>query len=79
MSRKVKSEIICKCNEVRRDTVESAIRGGCRTVDDISDSTMAGIGACGGSCRRKLKPFLEHFLRTGSFPEKIVEETGEES
>lgn len=44
-------------------------------MNKIFDETTAGIGPCGGSCRRKLLPLLEHYLKTGTFPEKIIEDT----
>lgn len=72
MGQKPRPEIICRCNTVSRETIELAIRGGCDTLNKIFDETSAGVGACGGSCRRKLKPMLEHYLKTGEFPEKIV-------
>lgn len=70
---KKRPEIICRCNEVSRETIEEAIRNGAKTLNEIFDATTAGVGACGGSCRRKLKPFLDHYLETGTFPEKIIE------
>lgn len=74
-NRKQKSQIICRCNNVDRATIETAIREGCDSMNKIFDATTAGIGPCGGSCRRKLLPLLEHYLKTGTFPEKIVEDT----
>ncbi|PIS11103.1 MAG: (2Fe-2S)-binding protein [Bdellovibrio sp. CG10_big_fil_rev_8_21_14_0_10_47_8] len=69
---KVRSEIVCRCNNVNRETIEKAIRDGCDTMNKIFDATTAGVGPCGGSCRRKLQPMLEHYLATGTFPEKLV-------
>ena len=74
MQKKKKSEIICRCNNISRATIEEAIKNGCTTLNDIFDDTTAGIGPCGGSCRRKLKPLLDHYLTTGTFPEKIIED-----
>ncbi len=74
MQKKKENEIICRCNSVSRATIESAIKNGCGTLNEIFDATTAGIGPCGGSCRRKLKPLLEHYLATGTFPEKIIED-----
>ncbi len=71
---KHKSPIICRCNNVNRATIETAIREGCDTMNKIFDATTAGVGPCGGSCRRKLLPMLEHYLKTGTFPEKINED-----
>ncbi|MCM2280973.1 MAG: (2Fe-2S)-binding protein [Bdellovibrionaceae bacterium] len=72
--RKPKQEIICLCNNVSRDTIEAAIRNGADTLNKIFDCTSAGVGPCGGSCRRKLAPLLEHYLATGQFPETIKED-----
>lgn len=74
MGAKKKSEIICRCNNVSRETIEAAIRDGAQTLNEIFDLTQAGVGACGGTCRRKLGPLLSHYLETGTFPEKIVED-----
>jgi bacterioferritin-associated ferredoxin len=80
MGAKKKHEIICRCNEVSRETIEKAIRDGARTLNEIFDTTTAGVGPCGGSCRRKLAPLLQGYLETGKFPEKIVEDlTGKTS
>jgi bacterioferritin-associated ferredoxin len=80
MQKRKRTEIICRCNNIPRDVIEDAIKnGGCDSLNKIFDATTAGVGACGGSCRRKLKPLLDHFLETGEFPEKIVEDlTGKE-
>jgi bacterioferritin-associated ferredoxin len=75
MKSRKRAEIICRCNSVPRDAIEDAIKnGGCDTLNKIFDATTAGVGPCGGSCRRKLKPLLDHFLETGTFPEKIIED-----
>lgn len=79
MGAKKRTEIICRCNNVSRETIEQAIRDGARTMNEIFDMTQAGVGACGGTCRRKLGPLLNHYLETGTFPEKItVDMTGKE-
>jgi bacterioferritin-associated ferredoxin len=62
-------EVICLCNEVRRETIEKAIREGAHSMNEIFDKTTAGVGPCGGSCRRILQPLLEGYLRDGQFPE----------
>jgi bacterioferritin-associated ferredoxin len=69
-----KSEIICRCNNISRGTIEQAIVDGCDTLNKIFDCTSAGVGPCGGSCRRKLGPLLDYYLAHGEFPEKIVED-----
>lgn len=60
-------QIICFCNNVTKSTTEKAIQEGCRTLNEIYDKTTAGVGPCGGSCRRKIAPLLEKFLTTGKF------------
>ncbi len=74
MNRRPKQNIICRCNNVSRETIEKAILNGCDTLNKIFDETTAGIGPCGGSCRRKLGPLLDTYLQTGSFPKEIVED-----
>jgi bacterioferritin-associated ferredoxin len=76
---KAKREIVCLCNNIPRDEIEAAICGGCDTLNKIFDKTTAGVGPCGGSCRRKLQPMLEEYLETGSFPELIKEDKREKS
>jgi NAD(P)H-nitrite reductase large subunit len=74
-----KHEIVCRCNNINRETLEQAIVDGCKTMNSIFDATTAGVGPCGGSCRRKIQPLLDHYLATGTFPEKLVEDlTGKE-
>lgn len=74
MNNKKRQEIICRCNNVSRSTLEEAIKNGCDTMNKIFDATTAGVGPCGGSCRRKIVPLLEHYLEKGEFPEKIIED-----
>ena len=65
---KSRPEIICRCNNVSKKTIEDAVSGGCDTLNKIFDATTAGVGPCGGSCRRKIKPMLDSYLETGVFP-----------
>jgi bacterioferritin-associated ferredoxin len=59
---------ICWCNMVSQARIETAIRDGATTLDEIFDSTTAGVGACGGSCRPYIKRMLDYFLKDGTFP-----------
>ncbi|MBL7670142.1 MAG: (2Fe-2S)-binding protein [Bdellovibrionaceae bacterium] len=68
---KVKSEIICRCNSVTKAQIELALKGGAKTLNEIFDHCNAGVGACGGSCRGKLKHLLDSYLATGQVPEKV--------
>jgi bacterioferritin-associated ferredoxin len=74
MNPKKPREIICLCNEVPRDVIENCIRDGAKTMNEIFDATTAGVGPCGGSCRRKLQPMLDEYLTTGQFPQAVVPE-----
>lgn len=73
LKRSSASPIVCRCNNVTLATLEEAIRQGADTMNKIFDITTAGVGPCGGSCRRKIVPLLEKFLEhkklTGEFPE----------
>jgi bacterioferritin-associated ferredoxin len=60
-------QIICFCNNVPKDVIEDAIREGAHTLNEIYDKTTAGVGPCGGSCRRKIGPLLEGYLASGEF------------
>lgn len=71
---RAQKQIICKCNNVSKETIEQAIRDGCDSMNKIFDATTAGVGPCGGSCRRKLQPMLDHFMETGEFPEVVRED-----
>lgn len=63
------SPFICVCNEVSKETIENAIKRGCRTLAKISTATTAGVGQCGGSCQPTLQKMLDTFLKTGKFEE----------
>lgn len=42
--------------------VQDAIARGCHKVDQVSDATTAGIGACGGTCRPTIQKMIQDFL-----------------
>lgn len=65
-------EIVCLCNEITRGEIEKAIRAGSDSLNKIFDTTTAGVGPCGGSCRRCLEPLLDQYKATGQFPEGPV-------
>lgn len=64
-----RDRLICLCNAVPQSVVEKAIREGAHSLSRIFDETMAGVGACGGSCQPCLKNMLETYQQTGQFPE----------
>ena len=51
--------LICLCNGVAKSKIKEAIAQGASTLDEIYDQTSAGVGACGGSCRNKLRQILD--------------------
>ncbi len=61
------NQIVCFCNTISLETIQTAIKNGAQTLNEIYDQTMAGVGPCGGSCRRRIAPMLESFLTTGKF------------
>jgi len=67
---KKNQQIICFCNNISKEIIVKAIQNGAQTLNEIYDAITAGVGPCGGSCRRKIAPLLEHFLETG----KVLEE-----
>ncbi len=64
-----KSAIICRCNMVDAETILKAIQSGAKTPNEVFDKTGAGVGACGGSCRKTWVPWLLSFLKDGTLPE----------
>ena len=60
--RRPRTEIICRCNNISRETIEKAMENGCQTMNEIFDETTAGVGPCGGTCRKKIVPMLEAHL-----------------
>ncbi|NUM57580.1 MAG: (2Fe-2S)-binding protein [Bdellovibrionaceae bacterium] len=66
--KKKTSPIICKCNDVTEETIKQAIKEGCKDLNELFDKTNAGVGPCGGSCRKTTGPWLEYYLKHGTFP-----------
>ena len=60
---KAKVKLICYCHEVPEKTVAEAIQRGCSKVDQVSDATTAGIGACGGTCRPNIQRMIDDFAK----------------
>lgn len=61
--RKEKVKLVCYCHAVPEKTVAEAIARGCHKVDQVSDATTAGIGACGGTCRPVIQKMIEDHLK----------------
>lgn len=62
------SPLVCLCNAVPRADVETAIGRGAKTLSQVFDRTLAGVGPCGGSCQPELRKMLEQYLADGTFP-----------
>lgn len=52
-------KLICLCNSISEKTIKDAIRKGACGLGEIFDTTGAGVGACGGSCRPDIKTCME--------------------
>jgi len=54
-----REDIICRCEEVSRRTIENAIEKRCDTLDSIKRGTRAGMGLCQGrTCGRLVAGIL---------------------
>ncbi len=53
---------LCHCRMISAEKVFAAIKQGCRTVDDIGRTTLAGTGC--GSCRPDIEKLLTQFRLT---------------
>ena len=52
-------EFVCRCEEVKRDTIEQAIKEGALTLDAVKRLTRAGMGLCQGrTCRRLVSSLI---------------------
>lgn len=59
MEHDANNTLICRCEEVTRGDVLTAIRNGCHTVASIKRATRAGMGACQGrTCGRLIQQLL---------------------
>ncbi|MFY0688952.1 MAG: molybdopterin-dependent oxidoreductase [Cyclobacteriaceae bacterium] len=56
----VKGELVCSCNSVGSGNIEEAIGEGCDSLQQICDSTGAGLGC--GSCKSQLQRILKSSL-----------------
>jgi nitrite reductase (NADH) large subunit len=59
--------IICNCHQVTEQTLLEAVRGGCRTLQDLAARTNAGTGC--GSCRGQLASLL---LKTNGQRSEVI-------
>lgn len=57
-----KSTIVCKCEEINIDEIESAIRMGAHTFDDIKRLTRCGMGPCQAKiCTNLVRQIISDF------------------
>jgi NAD(P)H-nitrite reductase large subunit len=53
-------DLICRCYEVSREAVDTAIEGGATTVNDVKRMTRAAMGLCQGVyCVPEITELLE--------------------
>jgi bacterioferritin-associated ferredoxin len=64
-----RDRLVCLCNGVPQSKIEEAIKRGCNSLGKLFDATLAGVGACGGSCQPNLKKMLDEYAKHGTFPE----------
>ena len=60
----MENQIICRCEEIRKQQIVGAIRDGCMDIDAVKKTTRAGMGLCQGRT-------CQHLVR-----KIITEETG---
>lgn len=59
MEKKDDSVLICRCEEVSREEIRTAIRNGAHTVASVKRAVRAGMGACQGrTCGRLIQQML---------------------
>ena len=59
-----KPYLVCLCNSISKSEIEKSLDKGAKTLGEIFDTTCAGVGSCGGSCRPQLEEMLNHYLET---------------
>ncbi len=72
------SKLACYCNNVSEKTVIEAIQQfQCNSLESIYDKTGAGVGPCGGSCRRVLLKLLsgtnQTSIKSWELPSEVIE------
>lgn len=54
--------IICKCNNISRDELIDAIKGGANTLEAVKKATGACIGACNGKrCENDVLKLIKQY------------------
>ncbi len=57
-----KNTILCRCEDLTRETILQCIESGCRTIDEIKRVTRAGMGPCQGrTCRMLIAQELSSY------------------
>lgn len=53
-------KVVCICNKIKKGTIQRAIRGGAKSLDDVRRRTRAGTGPCKPNrCGPVIKKLLE--------------------
>ncbi len=60
----VMGKLLCSCNNVGAGNIQKAIRGGCKNLDAVCETTGAGLGC--GSCRPEVQKLLKEELEPAS-------------
>lgn len=61
---------VCRCNNVKYKTIEKAIAGGARTINEVAARTSATTGYCGGTCTPEVQKMIETIA--GSAPKEAT-------
>jgi bacterioferritin-associated ferredoxin len=70
------SRLVCFCNNVSEATIKDAIENhGCTNLEKVYDRTQAGVGPCGGSCRRKILELIHGAQPTNKWqvPDGVIQ------
>ncbi len=68
--KKKQEHFICLCNSITEEIIKKAIVDGVKDADELYDKTGAGVGPCGGSCRKLTTSWIEYYKTYKSFPPK---------
>ncbi|MGM9545801.1 MAG: (2Fe-2S)-binding protein [Vescimonas sp.] len=62
--------LICRCEEIYKSEILTAIRAGARTANEVKRFTNAGMGLCQGrTCRKLIEAIIAQ--ETGAAPETV--------
>lgn len=73
LDQELEDPIICRCERIRKSTIDNLIAQGIRDLNQIKGITRAGMGACGG---KTCQPLIVAAMRQAGIPlEEILKNT----